>query len=622
MTVKQNTSMFGLLEIENARNLTMQQLSETFIPTTLYMQLLSRKNHILFGARGQGKTALFRMLSFPGMRTLAKKYPSIGRIVSEKKIFGIYLPTKIEWIQSLSSQLGNHGIDLRMAFLWKLNLSSCVAFLETVKASLEAYCTKDDRIYVERTFCKKISHEWKLPMDCHTVSEVLEMLETIGYEWQTMLALCKIEERSSWKRKAKHSKTFAVFANEAFLPLQRGIGMLSSLLGIRKSASWFLCIDEAEYMVPEHQIVINAFMRGAPGNLFVKIATLPFSYYTLETGIAGAPVVAGHDFEYMHMENGGSEIIDEAKAQTGCRNDGGDREFVFCEMLFKKVVKEFFCDFDCKDDLLSEFLGDSKLLDADKEATWTNDSPYMSLLKKFAHPRFYARAKALFDQNGRTKFMNEVGRKVRGTLMLREAYSRRGGHKKSSLYSGAKMIVKCADGNPRLLISLLKSLMSRSVCSGKGERYVLPTKQEEILVAIANNFLNQLRSYQNVGPDLYKMVKKVGEYMKYELYSRPLTGDVWLSFAVEDGAVDGDLCKREMLKAAIAYGVIKPNDLTKINYGDESCLAGGYHLAYLFCPLFRLQPRKGRTLDLVKILKAQERHLEGTQISKQLFFDF
>lgn len=619
--------VFGALEIENARNLTLQQLSETFIPTMLYEQLLrSPKNQILFGSRGQGKTALFRMLSFPGMRMLSRRYPAIGKIISDKSLFGIYLPTKLEWVQSLSSQLGGNGVDTRTAFLWKLNLSSCIAFLETVKACFDEYCDDGNRLYCERQFCKKVSCEWRLGTDCHTVAEVLDMLETIGYEWQTTLAICKITESSLPRKRTPHSETFAVFLNAAFLPLRRGIEILSMLLGIRKNAAWFLCVDEAEYMMVEHQQIINSFMRGAPGNLFVKIATMPFSYNSLETGIADAPVVAGHDFEFLHMDNGGAEVMNEAKKMERCLGGRHDSEFVFCEMLFRRVAHEYFQAEKSKESLLLRVFGESELLDADVAADWCAGSQYLSLLKKYATPQLYERAQDLLGQNNKTKFMNEVGRKVRGTLVLRESGTHLGGHRKSHLYSGAKMIVKCAEGNPRRLISILKSLIVENV-NGKMPR-VKPTCQEDALVGIASNFLNQIRSYQNVGTEMYKMVQSVGEYLKKDLYSNPLSGDVKMSFSVGDLDSRNDGKMADVLKMAIAYGVIKPNDLTKINYGNGSSLAGDYHLSYVFCPLFRLQPRKGHSVDLERMLKEDPKHVRRAKrrrkvvaFSSQLLLD-
>ena len=35
------------LEVENARNLTVEQLAQTFVPTRLFDQLLSTKHHVL-----------------------------------------------------------------------------------------------------------------------------------------------------------------------------------------------------------------------------------------------------------------------------------------------------------------------------------------------------------------------------------------------------------------------------------------------------------------------------------------------------------------------------------------------------------------------------------------------
>ena len=204
--------LFDSLEIENARNLTLQQLAGTFIPTALFKRLLTRKHHILFGARGQGKTALLRMLSFEGMCLLANKEPKIKSVLAEKNLFGIYLPTKLEWVQALSSQQGMYGLKTDAAFLWKLNLSSCIAFLSTVRSCLDYYMTYENRLYLERNFCREISKEWRLEVDCGTLLEVANVLKKIGYEWQLMISTCQIKNVNPVKKKRKdHKCIFSVF---------------------------------------------------------------------------------------------------------------------------------------------------------------------------------------------------------------------------------------------------------------------------------------------------------------------------------------------------------------------------------------------------------------------------
>ena len=65
----------------------------------------------------------------------------------------------------------------------------------------------------------------------------------------------------SFRQRAAH------FETELFQPLKRGIQLLSRCLSLTDSTSWLLCLDEAEYLEPVHQRLINTYMRGAMGNL-------------------------------------------------------------------------------------------------------------------------------------------------------------------------------------------------------------------------------------------------------------------------------------------------------------------------------------------------------------------
>lgn len=591
------------LEVENARNLSVDQLAETFIQTKLFDRLLSSSHHVLLGARGQGKTALFRMLSFDGLSALAGIDEHVKHLVDEKKYIGIYLPTKLEWIQSLNLQTEGEVISPEKAFLWKLNLSSCIALLMTVASCVHYYC-RDQRTcaVTELSFCRKVSEVWKLGRVCETFEEVTDRLKWLSFEWQVEISRRGMlgAVRGGAPLKEPLESAFAVFAISPFEPLIQGMRLIATELDLPSSTSWLLCIDEAEWMNAEQQSVVNSFMRVAPeNNLFLKIATMPFSHYTLETANGEAPLIPGQDFDYMHMDFGGAEVshMDESKVRWG-------KEYAFGELLFKRVMSKYFPEVAAKYPSMTDLFGTCPLLDRDIDQDWSNNSAYMTLLKEYANERLLSRAEAQ-HVNGEVSnsFMNSIGRKVRGALLLRDDHDNRKGHKKSALYSGARMIIKCADGNPRVFIRILKNLIATSVVPDLEELRVNTSLQEDVLRDLAENFLNQIKSYQSVGPKLYKIVIKLGNYMKSCLYDRRLTSDVVGSFSIAEPD-KGDAESLELLKAAVRYGIIKPNDSSNKRYGGDLIVAGDYHLSYTFCPYFRTLPRKGSSVSIRQLAHA------------------
>ena len=610
------------IDMENARNLPMQQLAETFIPTTLFWELLSVGHRILLGSRGQGKTALFRMLAFEGLSELAKFDSRAKQKVEDNKFIGIYLPTKLEWVQSLSLQSGKKGIDEAEAFLWKLNHSSCVAFLQAAKAYINYFAhSQNEAVILEQRFCKDVSDVWKLGHEESGIENVIMRLKRIGYEWQVHSAsLLMGDKKRVSKSSVEYGEAFNVFALEALTPLRVGMETLSTIMRIPPETSWLLCIDEAEYMTKVQQRVLNSLMRLSPGNLFLKIATMPYGHYTLETDNDATPVTPGHDFEYLHMEEGwGMSDCEHAWLDNEEQQDAARQRFG--ELLFQKVLSQYFGS-DAKSQYwFKDYFGKCELLDPKKDADWTETSHNMNLLRKYGTNELIARAEKIQSQKDKEKFMNEVGRKIRGALVLREDFDSRKGRSKSGIFSGASMIVKCADGNPRLLIRILSKIFA-----GLNMRKKLQIKnvhQDEILKDLAKNFLNQIRSYQNVGLKLHEHVNVVGKYLAHELYDKPITSDCVFSIKISEPNEE-DCERRELIMSAIKYGVLKPNDVSKINYGAKATLGGLYHLSYIFCPLFRIQPRFGKAVTFqtmerrMKELNIRRKNGVGTSIQLML----
>src|SRR5215213_6270899 len=134
---KANTSRRDLFEIENARNLTRDELVATFIPTQSFWRLLSAKNHIVLGSRGSGKTALAKMISHDHLTRLQDQRAQ--NAIGAQPLVGIYVPTKLEWVGGLRNKPWQNEREKEEFFQWRLNLSTCLAFLVTLRNCLDTY---------------------------------------------------------------------------------------------------------------------------------------------------------------------------------------------------------------------------------------------------------------------------------------------------------------------------------------------------------------------------------------------------------------------------------------------------------------------------------------------------
>src|SRR5688572_9528337 len=90
-----------LFEIETARDLSRDELTATFVPTTAFWRLLSARNHIVLGARGSGKTSLARMLSHDHLSRCSDQRAK--NAVASNAFVGIYVAMRSYWVGTLKS---------------------------------------------------------------------------------------------------------------------------------------------------------------------------------------------------------------------------------------------------------------------------------------------------------------------------------------------------------------------------------------------------------------------------------------------------------------------------------------------------------------------------------------
>lgn len=575
----------NFIELDNARNLSKEQLVDTFIPTTVFFRLLSRKHHIVFGARGQGKTAIAKMLSFDHLSSYAPKDARIKKLVDKQEYIGIYLPIRVEYFGLLQTKPWNTSAEKEALFQWRLNLMSCMSFLKTAQACVQYYVKDEyDRIIVERKLCKALAGDWDISTTNYSFQELKRQMEDVSYLHQLQL----LKDRILSVKEAP--KIGIPFLADLFVPLKHAIVHLMRTIKFNSNCAWILCVDEAEYLDSDCQKILNSFMRTFSDNLFLMITTMPFCHYTLATANGDIELNAGQDFEYISMDN------DTLSLEESIANDSDESEFLFGSLLFKKICESHFSTPVSKDAIF-QLLGPSFL-----EAKANADTNDMALFKRYASPATIKRAEKLHSESS-SKFHNEITRKMHGALHLRNAVSECKGNKSLSVYSGAKMFIRCAEKNPRRLIRLFNLLFVNMKKPGNmvdNKITVLsPSLQTKTLISFSETTLNQIRSLEEVGPKLYDLLMKIGLYMQFDLHKKLLSTDQICSIEITDKISDSNW---KLIQKAVGQGLLITNAPESINYGVAAVRAGKYHLAYVLSPYFRLLPRKGKSVKLSTII--------------------
>lgn len=580
----------NLFEIENARNLNPKELVDTFVPTQAFWRLLSAKHHVVLGARGSGKTALAKMLSHDHLSMLDD--PRAQSAIREQQFIGVYVPTRLEWVGALKNKSWQTEAQKEEYFQWRLNLSSCLALITTLESCIRSYCgDKGEQARAEAELASQLANAWVDEQEIETLDKLRRSLEDIEYAKHRLIA----RSRASGDERPSGTGPGPAFDSDLLIPLRRGITLASRIFNLKPDCTWLICLDEAEFLDELHQRILNSLMRAHSGNVFFKMTTMPYCHYTLATNTS-VSLTRGDDFEYVYIDfdpvlfaraEGEKSSIGTAFARTLF-----ERRFEASGTLGAKASEG------TTTLSIDHFLGTSTLLD-DKDADWTADSKMMTLLRRFGSPATIKRAEELF---GHPNFRPTISRKIHGALLLRECYDELKGRAEVGIYSGARMVVRCGDANPRRLISIFNALRLEAQRSMEQDN-LLPRlsqkAQTRVLRKLSTSYLERVQSEPEVGKDLYDVLKTIGTYMRTTFHEQPLTTDHVTSILIEKNVTDKEWT---LIQRAVQLGLLFPN-LGPQQRGELPNREGTFHLAFILAPHFFLLPRRGHSRSLATIMR-------------------
>ena len=597
----------NLFEIDNARNLSRRQMVDTFVPTEAFWRLPSQKHHVILGSRGSGKTALAKMLSHDHLSCL--EHPRAKNYIRNKEYIGIYLPTRLEWVGALKNKPWQNEAEKEALFQWRLNLSSCMALLQTIESCNNTFTRgRALQARTEREICINLSTSWfEDGIQLETFKEVQRKLDEIHFRKHFQLE----KQRILGKLPPDEMLIGIAFDTDIFLPLRYGIKICSNLLNISNDTTWLICIDEAEFLDTEHHKVLNSYMRAYTDNIFFKITTMPYCHYTLETNTR-VSLVDGQDFEYVYIDYD-RVLLERATNEI---NTIGTQ---FARKLFKKRadasgITAYQRPMATKrkgkrtkgkhvEINLRELLGYSKVLDP-KDNDWSIGSQNMGLLEKYASESTLKKAKSLL---GTKKFGNQISRKMHGALILRELKDNLAGNMGSDAYGGASMVARCGDANPRRLIRIFNKMIlvkwkvinDGSIFRDGTDLRIPQDIQTAALESISSTTLSRTKSEPKIGNKLYDFIVDIGNYMHNHLHNQKLSTDQISSIEIDSRISDDDW---ENIKCAVGLGLLYPN--VKQNKRDELPFkSGSFRLSYILAPYFFLLPRRGKPHKLSTIKK-------------------
>jgi hypothetical protein len=577
--------------------MSIEEIVGTFFPTKSYTRLLSTKNHIVCGARGSGKTVLLKMLGHEHMSRLqrgpAKKF------IENQQFIGIYVPTKIEWVSALKNKQWQTEEEAELFFQWRLNVATCVRLLVTLRSCLRCYESDEVvRARKEIAISRAISVAWfESQFESNTLDEIERHLANIEYRMQTQLA----RKRVLGSLREGDSFAGVEFFSDLFVPLRRAIALASEVIGFDSSTSWLLCLDEAEFLDDLQQRILNTHLRAESGNLFFKISTMPYHHRTIATN-AGASLAVGHDFEYVYIDR---DLIRFSAAGDDAGEEAALRILERRATYFRQELTS---------ETWTNLLGASPLLDA-SASEWQPDSRTMKLIEEYGDADLIQRARRL---SGRKEFRDQIARKVKPALILRERVATTKGNKPLDVYSGLRLAIRVSDANPRRLIRIFNILLLKATQPDGTLRRVSANNQNFLLTQFAESLLNRTLSHPRSGRRVFELLSAIGSYAEGQLHSERLRSDQASGVQIDESIPVDDW---EAIKAAVGIGLLFPQ--TTPSRGDPMPdREGSFHLAYVLAPRFRILPRRGRPKRFAVVMAAWaglKRHgTQGNRIPGQL----
>lgn len=598
----------NIFEVDNARNQYEQQLPATFVPTSIYWRLFSAKNQVLIGTRGSGKTAILKMLSLPYLVNLEED--TAHEFVRQRSFLGIYIPVTTLWLGPIKSRVWTNAEEKGRTFLWHFSIAACQALTKTIEAALSTYIPDvADRLAAYAQIVSRLTPMW-FPEDAATpCGSFQDLRERLG---QLPLAKNRFESSQflnpGYHQAARFSGGIQFYSPvlDAFL---HGVAAVQTVLGISDDrTSWLICMDEVETLDTDCQTIINSFMRSDFGNRYFKIATLPYAHKTLRTNL-DASLQIGHDFEYLWMDDDPATHENTLRGAVGSYSSS-----TFARMLYNKrrsLAAGAYGRYN-----LDRLLGKNGILspvELLKESHRHKDAGtpvriFERLAKEHLNELTQRRALRLrhiiVESNDESvainsKFGDQLLRKVLGFLLLRDAMRARRGSTKIEVYSGAEMLIRLADGNPRTMIRLLNSVLRNSGWeTASASPIISRSHQHETSTRFSKAVVERTRSEEEVGQALHGLLTRIG----VGLHSMFHNGRIGSDFV---GQVAFDTHQFEQYRREIELGIQLGLLRVDIRPGADFVLpttGGTLRLSYCLSPAFGLMPRRGRPGSLLTVI--------------------
>lgn len=605
---------FLLYETFNAKYLSFQDVSESFVPNDEFLHLISNNSILLMGPRGCGKTTLLKMLTPAGLFFWNSEE---GKKVKENiKFTAIYVPSDIQW-KNQFDYLNKHFedkkelVEIITQFLFACNVQIAMCSTFNTVIGLGDF-EPIEKVNLEYKLCSSLLKSWSISELCIPTFDNLELLIL-----NRIRAVNSLIKKVIFKKETKSFESNIpdyVFDN-FFDLIKLGCKSFENVIGYKNDHKWILCFDELEIVPKFIQLDLIKYLRSVDQKFLFKLTTTPL--FNLENNVLDA--TQGNDFSTVKLW-----VYDEAGLrswQEFCnrlllnrfRKDyekyGIGLESIFGKYSLDDIIKDELDDLSPIEREKLEYNGTfkpglgkgSSMNYLFKRLSQTDSSFKNFLIRRSINP---------LDPHSDSKLVDKsIFLKFKVDAIYRVIYKGRT-RKTPPIHYGLPYIFDLCDGNPRLVIGLIDDILQNSKKVFSEKKTISKQDQSKIIYDSSEKYFNLIKNHPdstitsnnneiNLADDL---LIKIGEYMQDKLIKDDFSATSPSTFRVDD-EINHKLLN--LLETALSLGAIVYLDPIE-SLSNTGIVGKRFRLSNFLTPKFKIPSRINSEARLSTILKIEE----------------